>query len=31
MKEIILKKLEVYPPSKEFFCPIHIEIAQPAA
>jgi MoaA/NifB/PqqE/SkfB family radical SAM enzyme len=28
MREIILNKLKAYPPSREYFCPIHIEMGQ---
>jgi MoaA/NifB/PqqE/SkfB family radical SAM enzyme len=28
MRDIILNKLKAYPPSKEFFCPIHTEMGQ---
>lgn len=28
MREIILNKLKQYPPSREYFCPIHLEMGQ---
>lgn len=31
IKDIILKKLQVYPAQKEFFCPIHAELGQAEA
>jgi MoaA/NifB/PqqE/SkfB family radical SAM enzyme len=31
MRDIILRKLKTYPPSREYFCPIHTEIGQPSS
>lgn len=31
MKDIIFKKLQIYPARKEFFCPIHAELSQAEA